>query len=45
MGTETYLAALKAYAARKEKNLNLLNTYAVELRVAGLMRRYLEVLL
>ena len=45
MGTETYLAALKAYAARKDKNLNLLNTYAVELRVAGLMRKYMEVLL
>lgn len=45
MGSETFLAALKAYAARKDKNLNLLYDYATKLRIAGVLRQYLEVLL
>lgn len=45
MGSETFLAALKTYAARKDKNLNLLYDYATKLRIAGVLRQYLEVLL
>ena len=45
LGTETFLAALKMYAASPKKDLNQLNTYAKELRVANVLRRYLEVLL
>ena len=45
VGTETFLAALKAYAARSDKNLNRLYSYAKQLRVSGILRRYLEVLL
>ncbi len=45
IGTETFLAALKAYAANSKKDLNRLNDYAKQLRVAGIVRKYLEVLL
>ena len=45
VGTETFLAALKAYAASPKKDLNRLNDYARQLRVAGVVRKYLEVLL
>ena len=45
VGTETFLAALKAYAARPDKNLNRLYSYAKQLRISGILRRYLEVLL
>ena len=45
VGTETFLAALKMYAASPKKNLNKLNTYAKQLRVANVLRQYLEVLL
>ena len=45
MGSETFLAALKAYAGRKDKNLNLLYSYAEKMRVASVLRKYLEVLL
>lgn len=45
VGTETFLAALKAYAVRSDKNLNRLYSYAKQLRVSGILRRYLEVLL
>ena len=45
VGTETFLAALKAYAARPDKNLNRLYNYAKQLRVSGIVRKYLEVLL
>ena len=45
VGTETFLNALKEYAADPKKNLNKLNTYAKRLRVAKILRRYLEVLL
>ena len=45
LGTETFLAALKMYASSPKKNLNKLNTYAKQLRVANVLRQYLEVLL
>ena len=45
IGTETFLAALKAYAANPKKNLNLLDNYAKQMRLAGVVRKYLEVLL
>ena len=45
VGTETFLAALKAYAARSDKDLNRLYSYAKQLRVSGILRKYLEVLL
>lgn len=45
LGTETFLAALKLYAASPKKDLNKLNAYAKELRVSNVLRRYLEVLL
>lgn len=45
MGTETFLAALKRYAASPKKDLNKLNSYAKKMRVANVLRQYLEVLL
>lgn len=45
VGTETFLAALKLYAAHPKKDLNKLNTYAKQMRVAKVLRQYLEVLL
>jgi predicted transcriptional regulator of viral defense system len=45
LGTETFLAALKQYAASPKKNLNRLNDYAKKLWVANVLRQYLEVLL
>lgn len=45
IGTETFLAALKAYAASPKKNLNRLDSYAKQMRIAGVVRKYLEVLL
>lgn len=45
LGTETFLSALKQYAASPKKNLNKLNEYAKQMRVANVMRQYLEVLL
>ena len=45
LGTETFLAALKLYAANSKKNLNQLNTYAKQMRVDKVLRQYLEVLL
>lgn len=45
VGTETFLAALKAYAARPDKDLNRLYNYAKQLHVSGILRKYLEVLL
>ena len=45
LGTETFLAALKMYAASPKKNLNQLNTYAKQIRVEKVLRQYLEVLL
>lgn len=45
MGTETFLAALKLYAASSKKDLNKLSAYAKKMRIANVLRRYLEVLL
>ena len=45
LGTETFLAALKLYAANPKKNLNQLNIYAKQMRVEKVLRQYLEVLL
>ena len=45
LGTETFLVALKMYAASPKKNLNQLNTYAKQMRVEKVLRQYLEVLL
>lgn len=45
VGSETFLAALKLYAANSKKDLNKLNTYATEMNIAGIVRKYLEVLL
>lgn len=45
LGTETFLAALKMYAANPKKDLNKLNAYAKKLRVSNILRQYLEVLL
>ena len=45
LGTETFLAALKLYAVSSKKDLNKLNSYAKKMRVANVLRQYLEVLL
>jgi predicted transcriptional regulator of viral defense system len=45
LGMETFLTALKQYAASPKKNLNRLDDYAKQLRVANILRQYLEVLL
>ena len=45
LGTETFLAALKLYAACPKKDLNKLHAYATKMRVANILRQYLEVLL
>ena len=45
LGTETFLAALKLYAASPKKDFNKLNSYAKELHVANVLRQYLEVLI
>lgn len=45
MGTETFLAALKQYAACPRKDLNKLNSYAKKMGLTNVVRRYLEVLL
>lgn len=45
LGTETFLAALKLYAAKPKKDLNKLNSYAKKMRVSNILRQYLEVLL
>ena len=45
LGTETFLSALKLYAANPKKDLNKLNSYAKKMRVANVLRQYLEVLL
>lgn len=45
MGTETFISALKLYAANSKKDLNKLYAYAKQLRVATVLRQYLEVLL
>ena len=45
LGTETFLAALKMYAANPKKDLNRLNAYAKKMRVSNIFHQYLEVLL
>ena len=45
LGTETFLAALKLYAASPKKDLNKLHAYATKMRVSNILRQYLEVLL
>ena len=45
MGTETFLAALKQYAASSKKDLNRLNFYAKKMSLTNVVRQYLEVLL
>ena len=45
IGTETFLSALKQYAAGPKKDLNRLDEYARQMRVSGVLRQYLEVLL
>lgn len=45
MGTETFLAALKLYAASPKKDLNRLNSYAKKMSLTNVVRQYLEVLL
>lgn len=45
MGTETFLAALKQYAASPKKDLNRLNNYAKKMCLTSLVRQYLEILL
>ena len=45
VGTETFLAALKLYAASPRKDLNKLHSYAQKLHVANVLRPYWEVLL
>lgn len=45
VGSETFLSALKMYAASPKKDLNKLNAYATEMKIVGVVRKYLEVLL
>ena len=45
MGTETFLAALKQYAASPKKDLNRLNSYAKKMSLTNVVRQYLEVML
>lgn len=45
IGSETFLAALKLYATNPNKNLNLLDSYAKQMGITGVVKRYLEVLL
>ena len=45
LGTETFLSALKLYAADTRKDLNKLYFYAKKMRIANILRQYLEVLL
>lgn len=43
--TETFLNALKQYSSSPKKDLNKLYTYAKQLHVSNVLRKYLEVLL
>lgn len=45
IGPETFLSALRQYAANPKKDLNRLDEYAGQMRVSGILRQYLEVLL
>lgn len=43
--TQVFLGALKGYASRKDKRLDILSDYATKFRVTRLISQYLEVLL
>lgn len=45
MEKETFLAALKNYVLRKDKNLNLLFSYSEKFHISSIMYQYMEVLL
>ena len=45
ISTETFLSALKQYAAHPQKDLNRLNSYAKKMSLTNVVRQYLEVLL
>lgn len=45
MGKETFLYAIREYAASPEKDLNRLGKYAEAFKIAGLVHRYMEVIL
>lgn len=45
IGSETFLSALKQYAASPKKDLNRLNFYAKKMSLTNVVRQYLEVLL
>ena len=45
MDEETVISAIKNYAAYSDKNLNRLAAYAEKLRVAKILKQYMEVLL
>lgn len=45
VGSETFLSAIKMYAANPKKDLNKLNSYAAEMKIAGVVRKYMEVIL
>ena len=45
IGTETFLTAIKRYAANSKKDLNKLTYYAQKMHVYHVLRQYLEVLL
>lgn len=45
VGSETFIAALKMYISRKDKDLNRLYDYAKALRIQTVLRNYMEVLL
>lgn len=45
LGSETFLSALKMYSASPRKDLNRLDSYAKIMKISGIVRKYLEVLL
>ena len=45
VGSETFLSALKMYSASPHKDLNRLNSYAKKMKISGIVKNYLEVLL
>ena len=45
LGQKQFHAALKLYAVNPQKDLNKLSGYAKKMRVANVLRQYLEVLL
>lgn len=45
VGSETFLSALKMYSASPHKDLNRLNSYAKKMKISGIVKNYLKVLL